>query len=128
MGNSSAKGRIIGYWIVTVLTTLLFAVPGIALLLRVPHFTQDMAQLGYPSYFFTILSTWKILGALTILAPRLPRLKEWAYAGMIFDTTSGAISRAAVGDGALKIVAPLVVAGLVLLSWRLRPEGRVLKP
>jgi len=57
------------YWILTVLTALLFAVPGVALLLRVPHFVQDMAHLGYPSYFLTILGIWKALGAWVILAP-----------------------------------------------------------
>jgi uncharacterized membrane protein YphA (DoxX/SURF4 family) len=126
MENASAKGRNTGYWIVTVLAALLFAVPGTALLLRVPHFTQDMAHLGYPAYFLTILGIWKILGAAAIVAPRLPRLKEWAYAGMIFDATSAAISRAAIGDGAIKVIAPLIVAGLAIASWALRPQERML--
>jgi uncharacterized membrane protein YphA (DoxX/SURF4 family) len=116
-----------GYWIATVIAALLFAVPGGGLLLGVKHFTGDMAHLGYPSYFLMILGVWKILGALAILAPGLPRLKEWAYAGMIFDTTSAAISRAVVGDNGVKIVAPLVVASIVILSWKLRSAGRVLK-
>jgi hypothetical protein len=46
---------------------------------------------------------------------------------MIFDTTGAAISRAVVGDNAVKIVAPLVVASIVILSWKLRSAGRVLK-
>ncbi len=125
MDNSTTK-RVTGYWIVTVLTALLFAVPGAALLLRVPHFTQDMAHLGYSAYFLSILGTWKILGALVILAPGLARLKEWAYAGMVFDATSAALSRAAMGDGAVKIIAPLIITVLVLFSWKLRPAGRIL--
>jgi len=125
MDNSATK-RATGYWIATALTALLFVVPGAALLLCVPHFTQDMAHLGYPAYFLAILGTWKILGALVILAPGLARLKEWAYAGMVFDATSAALSRAAVGDGAVKIIAPLVITLLVLLSWKLRPAGRAL--
>ncbi len=28
---------------------------------------------------------WKILGAISILLPRFPLLKEWAYAGTFFD-------------------------------------------
>lgn len=119
--------NITGYWIVTTFTALLFAVPGTALLLHVPHFTQDMAHLGYPGYFLAILGIWKILGGLVILAPRMPRLKEWAYAGMVFDATSAAISRAAVGDDAIKIITPLLITGLVLLSWKLRPDGRILR-
>lgn len=124
--DDSITKRPATYWIPTALAALLFAVPGAALLLRVPHFTQDMAHLGYPSYFLAVLGTWKILGALVILAPGLPRLKEWAYAGMVFDATSAALSRAAMGDGAVKIIAPLAITALVLLSWRLRPASRVL--
>ena len=116
----------IAYWVFTVLTAMLFAIPGAALLLRVPHFTKDMAQLGYPAYFLMILGAWKMLGVLAILIPGRPRLKEWAYAGMFFDLTSAAISRAVVGDAFIKMLVPLVVVAIVFLSWRLRPAGRIL--
>src|SRR6185312_2671413 len=122
--NSSGTKRFTAYWIFTALAALLFIVPGAGLLLRVPHFTKDMAGLGYPAYFLMILGTWKLLGALAIVAPSLPRLKEWAYAGMTFDLTSAAISRVVMGDSIIKIVAPLLVAAIVLLSWRLRPAER----
>src|SRR5436305_1376343 len=59
-------------------------------------------------YCAAILGTWKVLGAIVIAAPGLPRVKEWAYAGFVFDLTAAAVSRAAVGDGAADIIAPLV--------------------
>ncbi len=37
------------------------------------------------------------LGAIAILVPRFPRLKEWAYAGIFFDLTGAAASCVAVG-------------------------------
>ncbi len=46
-----------------------------------------MAHLGYPAYFCVILGVWKVLGASAVLARRFPRLKEWAYAGTVFDLT-----------------------------------------
>jgi hypothetical protein len=46
---------------------------------------------------------------------------------MIFDVTSAAISRAVMGEGVAKVIAPLAIAGIVLLSWKFRAEGRVLK-
>jgi DoxX-like family len=58
------------------------------------------------------------------VAPGLPRLKEWAYAGFFFNLTSAAFSRAAVGDGMADIIAPLGFLALVLASWWLRPESR----
>ena len=122
--DSSPTKNVVAYWIFTVLAALLFAVPGAALLLRVPHFTNDMAQLGYPTYFLTILGVWKLLGVIAILCPGLPRLKEWAYAGMIFDLSSAAISRTMAGNDPVKILPPLLAAVIVIFSWRLRPIGR----
>lgn len=116
------------YWIFTILAALLFVVPGAALLLRLPHFTEDMVGLGYPAYFLTILGAWKLLGAVAILSPGLPRLKEWAYAGMVFDLTGAAISRTVTGGDAIKILPPLIVVAIVFLSWRLRPAERALIP
>ncbi len=85
--------------------------------------------LGYPMYFFGILGFWKVLGAIAILVPRYPRLKEWAYAGIFFDLTGAAVSCAAVGGyGAyyFHVIAPLILAVLTMASWALRPESRIL--
>jgi hypothetical protein len=112
------------YWVATALGALAFAVPGVLNLVRAPHIAHDMAELGYPPYFMTILGTWKVLGAMAILLPRSPRLKEWAYAGMIFDLTGAAASRAAMGHGAAMILVPLLIAAVVGLSWALRPASR----
>lgn len=101
--------RTVGYWIATALSALLFIVPGIGLVGHMPHFVNDMSRLGYPLYFLTLLGAWKILGALAIMSPGLARLKEWAYAGMIFDLSSAAISRAVVGDTAAKVLIPCIV-------------------
>lgn len=127
-GATSATARHVLYWVATVLTALAFSVPGLGNLTRAPHIAKDMAHLGYPAYFLAILGTWKVLGAIAVVAPRLPRLKEWAYAGMIFDLTGAAASRAAAGDGAAMVVVPLMIAGVVLASWSLRPPVRQLEP
>ena len=75
-----------------------------------------------------MLGTWKLLGAIAIVVPGFPRLKEWAYAGFFFDLTAAAVSRAAVGDSAADVVAPLVFLALVIASWALRPASRTLAP
>jgi hypothetical protein len=122
--NDKAKLTGIVYWVSTGLTAVLFAAPGIALILRNPHFAADMARLGYPSYFLPFLGVWKILGAIVILMPGARRLKEWAYAGMIFDISGAVVSRASAGDYGPELILPLVIAGIVALSWGLRPEDR----
>lgn len=126
--EGGVRTRLIFYWITTALAAMAFVVPGVGNLARAPHIAQDMAHLGYPPYFLTVLGTWKVLGAVVIVAPRFPRLKEWAYAGMIFDLTGAASSRAVMGDGAAMVIVPLVIALIVLTSWALRPAGRTLQP
>ena len=88
--------------------------------------TDTLSHLGYPAYFAWILGIGKLLGALIIVAPGLPRLKEWAYAGFFFDLTAAAFSRASVGDAPADIIAPLGFLALVMLSWWLRPANRTL--
>jgi hypothetical protein len=85
-----------------------------------------VTSIGYPVYVLTILGIWKLLGGATLLAPRLPRLKEWAYAGIVFDLTAAAASLTVRGYGAGDVAAPLVLAALAIASWALRPQSRML--
>ncbi|MET0413473.1 MAG: DoxX family protein [Polyangiaceae bacterium] len=121
------KTEKIGYWAATGLVAFAFAFGGVMDIARPPAVVAGLQALGYPAYFAVILGVWKVLGAAALLAPRLPRLKEWAYAGMVFDLTGAAASHAAVGDPAAKVVVPLVLLALVVASYVLRPAGRALK-
>jgi hypothetical protein len=121
------KTRIIGYWVVTALVALAFVAGGAGDLSKGPDMLAGMAHLGYPVYLLVLLGAWKIAGGLAILAPGTPQLKEWAYAGMIFDLTGAAYSHAASGDPAKNVITPLVIGALVMASWALRPAGRTLK-
>jgi hypothetical protein len=100
---------------------------GVVDLWRPSFALEGMTHLGYPAYFMIILGLWKVLGGGVILLPGLPLIKEWAYAGMIFDVTGASASHFAAGDALFHIVTPLVLAALVVASWALRSEGRKLK-
>jgi hypothetical protein len=123
------KIKSILYWITTILVA--FFISGgfvqIAQYHANPHGVVPV--LGYPTYFFAILGVWKILGAIAILVPRFPLLKEWAYAGIFFDLTGAAASCAAVGEYgayAFHVLAPLLIAALTVASWALRPPSRMI--
>ena len=124
------KTRSIAYWITTGVVAFFVGSGGIAQVWQYkanPH--GVVPELGYPMYFFAILGVWKVLGAIAILAPRFPRLKEWAYAGIFFDLTGAAASCAAVGGyGAygFHVLAPLIIAGMTAVSWALRPQSRII--
>lgn len=120
------KARTIGYWAATGLAALVFLSGGIFDLMRSPQVVEGMRTLGYPAYFALILGAWKVLGAAAIVAPKFPRLKEWAYAGIFFDLTGASFSHLSSGDAASKVITPLVILAIVAVSWRLRPASRVL--
>jgi uncharacterized membrane protein YphA (DoxX/SURF4 family) len=121
---NSQKARTIAFWVTTILGPASFVIGGYLHLTRDPQVMATLAHLGYPPYFATIMGVWKLLGAIAIVVPGFPRLKEWAYAGFFFDLTGAAATRAFVGDGAADIVAPLVFLALVMASWALRPARR----
>ena len=114
----------IGYWICTVIVALSFLSGGVADVLRPPQVLEGMTHLGYPAYFLIILGIWKVLGGIALLVPRFPVLKEWAYAGMVFDLTGASASHAATRDDLRHVLIPLVGVALVLASWALRPASR----
>ena len=121
------KLRHSAYWVTTGLLAALFLASGAAELSSSAAVVSGMLALGYPLYFVSILGVWKILGAAALLAPRLPRLKEWAYAGIFFDLTGAAISHAVSGDPPGKVVTPLVFLAFTAASWALRPASRAWK-
>ena len=92
--------------------------------LQLPPFLDTATHLGYPAYFMSILGLWYVAAGLILLAPRLPRLKEWAYAGLVFNYTGAAASHIWVGDGAETLVAPVIFLCLTAASWALRPPAR----
>jgi hypothetical protein len=100
---------------------------GIFDLARKAPFYPVMVHLGYPPYFADILGVAKILAAATLLAPALPRLKEWAYAGIVFNMVGAAASHIAAGDGITAIAPPVAFALITLLSWHLR-QPSALRP
>jgi hypothetical protein len=103
-----------------------FAAGGAIDLARREQVAGIMTHLGYPLYFAAILGFWKVLGAVAVVAPRFPRLKEWAYAGMFFDLTGAALSHFVSGDAAATVLTPLVLLGIAAASWALRPADRAL--
>jgi len=113
----------VGYWIATGLFAFALGMIGVMDVSRGPDIAAAMEHLGYPLYFAAILGTWKILGAIALVAPGLPRLKEWAYAGFCFNLTGAFLSHAAVGEPGAGAPA-LVLLAFAAASYLLRPESR----
>jgi hypothetical protein len=118
------KAKVIGYWVCTGLVVFSMLPGGIFSLMRSPQAVEGMRMLGFPLYFVMILGAWKVLGSIALLAPKFPLLKEWAYAGILFDLTGAAVANAATGAVWWHVAAPLAILGILYGSWALRPASR----
>ena len=84
------------YWIFTGLFSALMIFSSVGGLGNDPEAAKFMSDLGYPPYFSPFISIAKILGVIVILIPGYPRIKEWAYAGLVFDLAGATYSQIAV--------------------------------
>jgi uncharacterized membrane protein YphA (DoxX/SURF4 family) len=121
---STSRARTIAYWITTVLFCFPMAAGGVMDLLQPPEAIEIMKHLGYPQYMLVIIGVAKPLGVILVLAPGLPRLKEWAYAGLIIDLVGASASHVFVGDPAFNVATPILIGALGMVSWYLRPASR----
>jgi hypothetical protein len=120
------KKTVILFWVVTIAFSFMMvgsAIPSI----RVKQEAIDFMSkgLGYPVYFIPFTGVAKVLGIIAILIPGFPRIKEWAYAGLIFDLIGAIYSIIAIGQGGWQFI--LIPFGLGVLSYYLYHRIQSLK-
>ena len=120
--------RSVGYWLATVPVVAELGLGGVWDIARLRFVRDLVTHLGYPSYFLVLLGTWKVLGAVALLVPGRPVLKEWAYAGAFFTYTGAIVSHLATGYGPGEVGLLTVMTALTVLSWVLRPASRRTRP
>lgn len=95
----SAKKIDIIYWTFTGLFAAFMLLGSIPDVIMHPAAVEIVnTRLGYPTYFLPFLGVAKLLGVVAILAPSWPTVKEWAYAGFVFDLLAAMYSHICVGD------------------------------
>ncbi|GAB3901704.1 DoxX family protein [Spirosoma agri] len=87
----------ITYWLLTGLFAFVMLGSAIPDIMVVPMAVQGFKEMGYPLYLIPFLGWAKLLGVLAILIPGFSRLKEWAYAGLLFDLLGATYSVASSG-------------------------------
>lgn len=105
------------FWITT---GIIFIMEGV-----IPAFTsqtelakEGIRHLGYPEYFGNALIIFKVLGALSLIIPQIPkRIKEWAYAGFAFDFIFASISHFAIDGMDFQSFFPLIFLGFLAASY-----------
>lgn len=110
------KAKII-FWTTTI---IIFLMEGVipALTSQTELAKEGIRRLGYPEYFGNAFVVFKVLGALTLVIPPMPkRVKEWAYAGFGFDFIFASISHTAVDGFGFQAILPLIFLGILSVSY-----------
>lgn len=108
------------YWVFTGLLAAGIGVGAIFDAFSDPTAVEHITRLGYPAYLVPFLGVAKIAGVIAILLPGLPRLKEWAYAGIVFDLTGATYSAIAHGEPAAQWVFMFLFFAVVFGSYIFR--------
>src|SRR5262245_1853861 len=110
-------------WTITGLMAALLLMSAVPDVLQIPGALAVFRHLGYPPYLLVFLGTAKILGVVAVLLPGLPRIREWAFAGLTFDVTGALYSHLSVGDPPsawTPAVIALVLVGGSYVAYRMR--------
>src|SRR6185312_15982154 len=122
-GGHNCMARKIIYWASTGLLAALSVFAAFSYLTASPQAVQGFAHVGYPQQLRIILGIAKLLGAITLVIPALPTLKEWAYAGFTFAWISACVAHYLAKDGPVAFT-PLILLVLLFISYVTRPASR----
>jgi len=114
----------IAFWATTFVVVFELAAGSVWNLMTIEWVEVQFDHLGYPHFFLYIIGAWQVGAAIAIIAPRLPLVKEWAYAGSFFLWSGAVLSHLSARDDFDAWSVPLMFATFAIASWVLRPADR----
>src|SRR4026207_562404 len=115
--------RTIAYWGATGVVTIVPLLAAFAYLTTSPQAVENFRHVGYPQQLRVLLGVAKLAGAIVLLLPRLPVLKEWAYAGFTFMWIAATVAHYLAGDKPLFLL-PVALIAVLTLSYVTRSADR----
>ena len=113
----------IAYWGATGIIAAWALFAAFTYLTNAPQSIENFRHVGYPQQLRVLLGIAKAAGAVTLVVPQLPTLKEWAYAGFTFTWIAATVAHYLAGDGAL-VLLPIMFLTLLGISYVTRPANR----
>ena len=111
------------YWGATGLVAIVPLLAACAYLTAAPQAIENFRHVGYPQQLRVLLGMAKLAGAIVLLLPRLPTLKEWAYAGFTFMWIAATVAHYLAGDKPLFLL-PVALIALLTVSYVTRSSDR----
>ena len=92
------KNKII-YWLATGLLSLMLLMSAGMYVFSHGIVHEEFVKLGFPVYIIYPLAFLKVSAVGAILVSKIDKLKEWAYAGLLFDFVLAFFAHFMIGDG-----------------------------
>jgi len=105
------------YWVFTGLLIPTLGIGSVMDLMGSPKSVEIITSLGYPAYLSPFLGLLRILALIVIFVPKFPRLKEWAYAGLVIDVIGAIYSILMIHHSVLYIIFPTIILGFIFTSY-----------
>ena len=115
------------YWVSTGLVSAISLFAAFAYLSGSAQAVEGFAHVGYPQQLRIMLGMAKLAGAIVLIIPGLPKLKEWAYAGFTFAWVAAFVAHYLAKDGPRAFL-PLILLALLAVSYVTRPASRLWRP
>jgi uncharacterized membrane protein YphA (DoxX/SURF4 family) len=115
------------YWVSTGILAALAVFAAFIYLSGNSQAVEGFVRVGYPQQLRIILGIAKILGAIALVVPGFPTLKEWAYAGFTYAWISAHVAHHLAKDGPSQYL-PLVLLVVLAISYVTRPASRRWQP
>jgi len=106
------------YWTITGLVSAFMLMAAITDILVIPDAKAQFNHLGYPEYLIPFIGVAKLLGVIAILIPGFARIKEWAYAGLLFDLAGAAYSMIATDGIQPDVFIMILPVTFLIISYR----------
>ncbi len=105
------------YWTSTIIFVAFMLLSSIPDIIMEPEAVKFITHLGYPTYFIPFIGVAKVLGCIAILIPNFNKIKEWAYAGLVFDLIGAVYSNLMVDGWNNGMLIMVPIFALVYVSY-----------
>ncbi len=113
------KRDLLIYRITTGLLTLLMTFSAVMYFAQYEMASESFTKFGFPVYIIYPLAIAKILGLIAIWTNKSKMLKEWAYAGFVFNLLLAASAHININDGEhIAALVGLIITGLSYFYYR----------
>ena len=110
------KDKII-YWSSTGIISLMMIFSGFSYLTN-PAIKEAFVHIGFPDFFRIELAFAKLLGAVVLLIPFIPKkVKDFTYSGFVIVFISAFIAHLSKGDAISMAIMPIIFLGILGVSY-----------